>query len=168
MEPTRDDLIYTAGFFDGEGSIQILKYKKLTRAKAHQYFMQVAVGQNDGATLDWMQERFGGGVYLVRRDGSFYWKTSNYAGYVFIKKIAPFLKYKKEQADLAIKFYEERIIPSRRRPVSAIESALREEYLIEMKRLKRVFSKSLCLNQKERQQRLNESTPKGDVIVRST
>jgi len=139
-------LSYLAGFFDGEGSISILRRKKGNWNVSH--FVRVSIGQKDGATLDWVKDNFGGNVYLVKRDSSFIWAISDYKGYEFLKILTPFLRYKKPQAELAIKFYEERIMDSRRMTkhkhtsITQKELALREEMFLEMKLLKKTIIKS--------------------------
>lgn len=140
------NLSYLAGFFDGEGSISILKRTKGDWNVSH--FIRVSIGQKDGATLDWIKDTFGGNVYLVSRDGSYVWAISDYKGYEFIKTLAPYLRYKKTQADLAVKFYEERIMNSRRMTkhkhtsLTENELALREQMFLEMKSLKKTIIKS--------------------------
>ena len=139
-------LFYLAGFFDGEGSISILKRKKGDWNVSH--FVRVSIGQKDGATLDWIKDNFGGNVYLVKRDGSYIWAISDYKGYEFIKIISPYLRYKKPQAELAIKFYEERIMNSRRMTkhkhtaLTKKELSIREKMFLQMKLLKKTIIKS--------------------------
>ena len=132
------NLSYLAGFFDGEGCISILKYTKKTQ-KNPAYFLQAQIGQKYGSTLDWVKETFGGNVYK-KRDQT--WIVTNFKAYEFIKLLEPYLKYKKPQAQLAIKFYEERILGAKRKhaslPHSQEELELREEMLKQMKILKRL------------------------------
>ena len=133
----KQDLSYLAGFFDGEGCISILKSTKGNWNPA--YFLQAQIGQKYGNILDWVKENFGGNVYK-KRDQT--WIVTNFKAYEFIKLITPYLKYKKPQAELAIKFYEERILGAKRKyasdPHSKEEIAKREEMLVEMKKLKRL------------------------------
>jgi hypothetical protein len=133
------NLSYLAGFFDGEGCISILKYSKDISKWNPSYFLQAQIGQKYGSTLDWVKENFGGNVYK-KRDQT--WIVTNNKAYEFIKLLEPYLKYKKPQAQLAIKFYEERIIGAKRKcatqPHSKEEMALREEMLKQMKILKRL------------------------------
>lgn len=142
----KNSLSYLAGFFDGEGSISILKRKKGSWNVSH--FIRVSIGQKDGATLDWIKDGFGGNVYIVSRDGSYVWAVSDYKGYDFLKTLVPFLHYKKPQAELAIKFYEERIMDSRRETkhkhtaLTQNELFLREKMFEEMKLLKKTIIKS--------------------------
>ena len=131
-------LAYTAGFFDGEGSINLLK-----RNRKHwnpEYVLMVAMGQKDGKTLDWIVDNFGGNVYLVKRDGSYYWAVSNKKAYVFLKKLIPYLQYKKPQAELAMKFYDEGI--GRKRPIPESELKRRESIRNELMAMHKSIIKS--------------------------
>lgn len=148
----KNTLSYLAGFFDGEGSISILKRAKINPKTGERWnfshFLRVSIGQKDGETLDWIKDNFGGNVYLVSRDGSYIWAISDYKAYEFTKIIFPFLRYKKPQAELAIKFYEDRIINSRRMTkhkhtsLTNRELRMREKMFEEMKLLKKTIIKS--------------------------
>lgn len=132
---------YFAGFFDGEGYIGLLKRQ---RGKYTEYFVQLSIGQNDGAVMDWIKENFGGNVYLVKRDGSFYWTSSNRKALAILKRILPYLKYKKPQAELAIDFFEGR--EKRAQTISPKEKARREDIYLKLKASKKVFTKSYSIN----------------------
>ena len=127
-----------AGFFDGEGYVGILKRKR--KNWNFEYFIQISIGQMDGAVMDWVVENFGGHLHLVKRDGSYYWIASNKEAYRILKLITPFLIYKKLQAELAIKFYENRDL---KRPIPKEELERRETIYTELKRLKHIFTKSI-------------------------
>lgn len=106
----KHDLAYIAGFFDGEGSINLLKSIR-RRKKANwcaEYTLTVAMGQKDGETLDWIKDNLGGNICKIKRDGSYFWYQSNRKAETFLRIILPYLKYKKPQAELALKFYDER------------------------------------------------------------
>ena len=47
-----------AGFFDGEGYVGILKRQR--KNWNTEYFIQMSIGQVDGATMDWVVDNFGG------------------------------------------------------------------------------------------------------------
>lgn len=128
-----------AGFFDGEGYIGILKRQKKKEWNP-EYFIQISIGQKDGAMMDWVKESFGGHLHLVKRDKSYYWVISNKAAYLFLKKIVPYLKYKRPQALKAIEFYEKKKL---QRPVSIKELEWRELIYKEMQFLKHIFSPSI-------------------------
>ena len=119
-------LAYTAGFFDGEGSINLLKSVRKNRPlKNPEYSLTVAMGQKDGATLDWMKDNFGGNVYLVKRDGTFFWALGNRQAAEFLRKILPYLQYKKPQAKAGIRYYDE--LPKRTTSTTSIEEINRRE-----------------------------------------
>lgn len=99
-------LAYLAGFFDGEGSINITTRKRKHFSTEHT--LTIAIGQKDGKTIDWIIDNLGGNVSIVKRDGSYFWYCSNRRAYEILKVITPFLKYKRPQAELALKFYDER------------------------------------------------------------
>lgn len=128
---------YMAGFFDGEGYVGVLKRQ---RGKYLEYFVQLSIGQNDGGVMDWVKANFGGNLYVIKRDGSYYWTSSNRNAYIFLKRIVPYLRYKKPQAEMAIRFFEER---PKERAISPEEYARRESIYLELKAQKKIFSKSL-------------------------
>jgi len=139
-------LAYCAGFFDGEGSISLLKRERMYKEMTTTYFLRASVGQKDGATLDWMKDKFGGNVFFVKRDGSFLWVVTDKSAYDFVKELQPFLKYKNPQALLAIEFYEKYVLPRKsagaRTRLTQEEISEREDYFNQMKALKKVFIKS--------------------------
>lgn len=133
------DAIYMAGFFDGEGYIGL--QKRIRKGKYTEYFLVASVGQKDGAIMDWVKETFGGHLHLVKRDGSYYWVIQNKAAYLFLKRIAPFLKYKKPQALLALDFFEG--FERTKRALPPEELNRRENILNELKVQKKIFIPSL-------------------------
>lgn len=127
-------LAYTAGFFDGEGSINILTRKR--KDWNTEYSLSVAIGQKDGKTLDWIKDNFGGNVYLVKRDGTFYWSCGGGRNAEkFLRSIYPFLQYKKPQAELAFEFYSGR--KNRTNPISKKELARREKIRLNLIAIKK-------------------------------
>ena len=126
-----------AGFFDGEGYVGILKRQRKTWNT--EYFIQLSIGQMDGAIMDWVVDNFGGHLHRVKRDNSFYWIASNKEAYTILKKIVPYLKYKKPQAELAIEFYEDRNL---KRPIPKKELERRESIYLKLKTLKHIFTNS--------------------------
>ncbi|MDE2233290.1 MAG: LAGLIDADG family homing endonuclease [Patescibacteria group bacterium] len=134
------DLSYMAGYFDGEGSISLVKRQ---RGKCLEYFIRISIGQKDGASLDWIKDNFGGTLYNVKRDDSYIWLATNNKAYKVIKLIVPFLKYKQPQVKLAIKFYEECVVPvNRKKGMTPEDREKREKIFNEMKSLKHIFTKA--------------------------
>lgn len=134
----KSDLSYIAGFFDGEGSINMTVRRR--KNFAPEYTLSVAIGQNDGATLDWIKENLGGRIYRIKRDNSFFWTATNRQAENFLKVIIPYLRYKKPQAEVALSFYLS--ASSRRKPVGEEEIKRREGIRNELKRLKKVLIES--------------------------
>ncbi len=130
------DLSYLAGFFDGEGSINLLTRKR--NKWNTEYQITVAIGQKDGATLDWIKDNFGGNVYLVKRDGSFFWACSNRQAKLFLEKLLPYLRYKKPQAELALTYFEY----VRTNPISEKELVRRENIRQGLMNLKKTIIRS--------------------------
>lgn len=105
---------YAAGIVDGEGSICIRRKKILGNGpKAGQiqnYYMSVTVTQKDGKLIDWLLGNFSGSTYLhwkgTNTGWSHEWILNHNKAKDFLKRIFPFLVYKKNQAELAIRFQE--------------------------------------------------------------
>lgn len=133
-----------AGFFDGEGCIRI---NKRIRGAYTEYTVFVTVGQKDGAIIDWIVERYNGGSYLIKRDRSYVWTATNKIAYDFLKRIYPFLQYKKPQAKLALEFFEKR---KQGKKTNQEEKNRRESLIEKLKTEKGVFSKSNYCRTKDR------------------
>lgn len=132
------DLSYFAGFFDGEGSINIT-----TRQRKHfsvEHSMSISIGQKDGATLDWIKENVGGRIYIVKRDNTYFWTASNREAERILKLLLPYLQYKKPQAETALSFYLSK--KSSRKPVKSSEIERRNSIREKLKELKHVVIKS--------------------------
>ncbi len=142
------NLSYFAGFFDGEGSIGIMKSRVRGKNWSPEHRLQISIGQNDGGTMDWIVENFGGHLHRVKRDNSYYWLTSNRHAYELLKTISPYLKYKKPQADLAIQFYDE-CYKVRKNPVPQETLEKRELFFLEMKKLKHIIVEAKLVSVKK-------------------
>ena len=103
------ELAWAAGFFDGEGTIGLYHHKR-----DGSYGVQVAITQTNPRVLLWIHEVFGGSlVHGVNKDHGydydFYeltWRGVDKAG-VFIKRILPYLREKREQAELFLTYDSE-------------------------------------------------------------
>ena len=139
-------LSYMAGFFDGEGCVTIVRQKPTGRQKSIRYQLHVMVGQKDGQIMDWIIGNFGGSVYKVSRDNSYVWQISQNKAYLFLKEILPFLKYKRPQAELGIRFMQRMInreatfSPVKGGKLSEHEIQIRESFCQQMNQLKRQFA----------------------------
>jgi hypothetical protein len=100
----RDDLIYFAGFFDGEGCISITRQKKTWGAKDQTYFhrLRINVAQKDPTVLKQLYDVVGGTIHCNR--GVWKWYADDAAAVQFLETLTPFLRIKKAQAELALEF----------------------------------------------------------------
>jgi len=106
-------LAYIAGFFDGEGCVMI-GVSHHTGTKNPQASLSVEVMQTDIRPIDLLYKEFPSDRSRKPRKHSMHWKYKRvYAwglcgerAYLFCKYILPFSIVKREQLELAIKFYE--------------------------------------------------------------
>ncbi len=88
------DAAWTAGFFDGEGSIYVNKSKDY-------YQLQVKIAQIDKKPLVKVKNLFGGNVCKTKR-GVYYWSLGNEKAIEFLKQITKFLVSKNDEAKIAV------------------------------------------------------------------
>ena len=111
---TRDDCIYAAGLFDGEGSaVLTVKYVKHRRLAEKQYRSVVLVASISNTYLPvllWVRERWGGYVTSLKRTRAqdrkpaFEWHTSSRNAAEVLNAIRPFVKIKHQQVENALAF----------------------------------------------------------------
>lgn len=114
IEPTKEQLAYCAGFFDGEGTVIIARE---TNSPHKYYAVHVTVDQVNPEPLILFRSLFGGTVYRARRNPieanghirkiQWRWSVGLMAADKFLRLIVPYLINKKEEAQLAIKFRED-------------------------------------------------------------
>lgn len=142
-------LAYAAGFFDGEGCIRIV-HRNGRNGKSDQYSLYVSIVQKDGKPIDWMYGNFGGMVYLKNKNGGdwiYEWRVMDTKAYEFLKKIEPFLIYKKEQVQIGIRFqerlkYGRKHTGGRYTSLTDAEQAQRKDMHDQMIEAKKRFTKS--------------------------
>lgn len=113
MIATTEQKAYLAGIIDGEGCIRICKQRPraINRDYSTIYFLRIEVRMVDREAIDFLKSVFGGGVYVYKNHKSskpviFDWIVSHRNAVKIIKDIYPYLRVKKNQADLALKFSE--------------------------------------------------------------
>ena len=104
----RVDLAYMAGIFDGEGSIWIGK-QAVSRSGKPIYILQCALAMANPYIPKVFHFAFGGYFYVSREPSEKMqqiWRWSIKAGgaAAFLEIIKPYLRLKKQEADLAIQF----------------------------------------------------------------
>jgi len=92
---------YLAGFIDGEGYIAL-------RSDKQYYAAILKVASTDEWIIKWIQESYGGSYYKrigykPNHKDSYYWTLNGKKLKVFLQKIQPYLKLKKEQCRLVLK-----------------------------------------------------------------
>ena len=85
--PTQDEIIWAAGFFDGEGNIYLSKLGVL----------ELSVGQMVAAPLLLMRECWGGSIGAPRKDGLLNWRVRGERTAEFISDVWPYLRVKQQQ-----------------------------------------------------------------------
>ena len=93
---------YLAGFLDGEGSFGIRK------SQDKYYVSRVRATNTNKEIIEWMHKSFGGSLYF--RDfksetlrNAWTWTLEGKSIVLFLKKVIPYLKIKKAQAQLLLK-----------------------------------------------------------------
>ena len=107
------DLVYTAGLIDGEGSIVIGVSKPSTKRgnKLPSHWLQVGIINTDKELIDWLKNTFGGHISnnshcpsRKRQRPCWAWRVVGNKAKIFLEMIYPYLRVKKKQAELAIEF----------------------------------------------------------------
>lgn len=108
----KTDLAYLAGILDGEGCIHISKYKGDERHKTLRYTLNVQISMVDKSPLMLAQFAFGGYLRLRIRENTKWkpiweWGLKSNKAVECLKDLLPYLRTKKAEAELGIKFCQE-------------------------------------------------------------
>jgi len=102
------DAAYAAGLFEGEGAIQLMRFRN---SYGTDYFaIRSVIAMCDREALEWMQERWGGRIYTQKEHENHKpcWRLilTQRATNAFLKEIQPYLKVKriKDKVALALEF----------------------------------------------------------------
>jgi hypothetical protein len=114
MEPSKEFIIWLAGFFDGEGSISIGKqYHKIVKPPFKQvgYVVRTSLAQNNKPVLEGVKKYFGGCLKTHRIKGNcptyrqgYNLVICNLQANKFLTLILPYLQVKQRQAKLALEY----------------------------------------------------------------
>lgn len=152
---------YAAGILDGEGRIRINRLSPRGYMVSPNYSLIVAISQKDGRIIDWLYGNFGGVVYLKNKKSFitgttnwiYVWQTDNLKALEFLKKVYPFLKLKKDQAAIAIRFQGRKRnnndSNNKRLKLSEKEIEVREKLYLLLSLKKKDFKKSKQKNIRE-------------------
>jgi hypothetical protein len=107
LMPDESDVAYTAGLFDGEGSVSIQKNSQ----QGHPlYSLSASMKSTTLILLEYMQYLWGGGIYPGRNYNTekhrqqWQWRLHGQAAADFLEVVRPRLLLKKEHASLGIEF----------------------------------------------------------------
>lgn len=99
---------YFAGLFDGEGCIHISVHPPHGEGKNVYHCLQVIISNTDVDIINYLHATFGGYVHLLsprpRHRHCYEWVLRSRRARLFLECLLPFLRIKKEQAELAIEF----------------------------------------------------------------
>lgn len=107
------DCAYAAGFFDGEGHINV---RINTGSNKKKYkALHVNIGQSTIEVLEWLQHYYGGNIYHYpagknkhRKNDFWQWSIVGTRAWKFVQQIKPHLKVKQEQVRNAVIEWETR------------------------------------------------------------
>ena len=102
----KEEIIYMAGFFDGEGCVGINKTSR--GSEMFKYRVEVQITQVDIRPLLLFKKHFGGSIMLIEKTKPYqdihHWTVTNKKADLVLKKIYPYLIYKKKKVKLALKY----------------------------------------------------------------
>lgn len=101
---------WIGGFFDGEGCINIGRQFPGGRATPR-FILNVRVSNTAQQSVELLQNTFGGRVYALKRGNQgwapcFQWYIYGKKAAHFLRFICPYLVVKRDQARLALEFYD--------------------------------------------------------------
>jgi len=117
------EVAYLAGFFDAEGNIRVATTPVAQSKRGVYHKLDIAIGQKAKGPCGLFQSHWGGTVNLYNY---YFWRASAHNARQCLQDMLPFLRLKREEANIAIEF---QLRKSRRRPgeyLSAGEFAWRE------------------------------------------
>jgi hypothetical protein len=132
---------YSAGFFDGEGCINVSSCRKTV-------LIRTLVVNTNLTILEMFKERWGGDIYCNKKGKehwkqAYTWRLSNSAAHLFLEDIYPFLVVKAPQAEAAFIFFDNRPGSGKQRTEEA--KRLTEEAISKIK----TFNKKGIQHEKE-------------------
>ena len=110
--PNDLDLAYSAGILDGEGCIKICRVSAAAINRPNDRFtLDIQVNMTDKEVVEWLYNTFGGYFYLHRSfnprwKNSYRWYLQYQSCRNFLEWVLPYLRVKREQAKLALKYLD--------------------------------------------------------------
>ena len=129
------ELSYFAGLMDGEGCITIYKRSSKTSRDKIRYTLTITIGISNEWIPQWLKFAYGGSIRMQKRPPKrimWNWVIEAQQALTFLKMVTPYLNLKRPQAELAIKFQEQK------RKGRGSNHILEEAQAILIKEMKRV------------------------------
>lgn len=144
MDMDELDMCYLAGMFDGDGSFSLIK-KVENEKHSPLYFPLIQLGANGDGLMQLIKEKFGGYIFLSKahvakgefqRKAFFRFKLEKRTQCKpFLERIIPYLKLKKDRAEILLKYIEENPFVRGSRKISDDVLYKREKVWIKMHEL---------------------------------
>lgn len=130
---------YFAGFFDGEGCVDIAKSRR-----GREYQLRVTISNTILGPLSLINHLYGGSIYehtpkKETHKKLYQWSAVAIDAYTFLCDIAPYCMVKKDQIELALDFYALLITQGYHGPHKMLtdsEISAREKFYVALKQLK--------------------------------
>lgn len=140
-EPTQEDYAYLAGLIDAEGCFRIQHWKDKRKGRGKNFVITLEIGNTKFPIFPWLIQRFGGSVIYRKPSKKQFnpmiiWSLRSKSLFIFLERIYPFLRIKKERCRKLMEFYETKIPTSVGRTsdqfkILAEKTTLKREKLIE-------------------------------------
>ncbi len=130
---TETDLAYLAGFVDGEGTITIMRFRRTNRKHQIDYRPLLSISNTNREALEWVVSVTGVGSvqqsHRIRVGYKTNWKYTvvNSNAIVLAKILLPYLKIKKLNAEILVRYADTLITNYKPYRVSEVVLTQREE-----------------------------------------
>ena len=129
---TIEDIIYFAGYIDGDGCFYCGRVKQGRYGCGLQFHIKLAVDSCEKISTDWMRETFGGNIRAVQRPSKdriyerdvFTWVATGELLDYILPKIEPYLKVKKQHCQIMIELRKTFNFTNQRLPQNIIDKRL--------------------------------------------
>ncbi len=155
-----DNIIWSAGFLDGEGTISLKRIIRKGRIY-HQPYMSCGQTIKGIKAIEKLQELFSGSISSWHQKGNnldtVEWRVVSREALNCAKRILPYLILKREQAELIIEFYKLVLKREKQYRLTDMDYQKRDELFVQFRKLN--------VKGKLHLKRLSEETPNGDATV---
>jgi len=138
------DYAYVAGFFDGEGSVSIVKSdrSKFRPNPSPMWGLRITISNQHLPILQWMHKEFNGALFTQTsgKSGVYRLILQTKQAENFLQKIQPWIRVKKGQVELALTFQEIRASRFSRYRLTEEEITLYDTIMLAMQTLNHKLS----------------------------